>query len=195
VLDLCAGAGGKTLAISAALANRGQVFAHEPDRARLAPIHERLRRAGVRNVQVLPVRGDPLDRLKASFDCVVVDAPCSGTGVWRRRPEAKWRLTSAALAKRVAEQRAILTEALTMAKPGGRLVYITCSLLSEENVEQIRWLLSTNPNLAPVAIDEPAQRVMGESWRKKMDADGPSLTLRPSRTGTDGFFVSVLRSL
>jgi 16S rRNA (cytosine967-C5)-methyltransferase len=154
-----------------------------------------LRRAGVRNVQVLPVRGDPLDRLKASFDCVVVDAPCSGTGVWRRRPEAKWRLTSAALAKRVAEQRAILTEALTMAKPGGRLVYITCSLLSEENVEQIRWLLSTNPNLAPVAIDEPAQRVMGESWRKKMDADGPSLTLRPSRTGTDGFFVSVLRSL
>ena len=146
VLDLCAGAGGKTLALASAMANKGQVFATDSDRARLAPIFERLKRAGARNVQVREA-GAPLDDLAGRMDAVLIDAPCTGTGVWRRRPDAKWKLTDQALALRLGEQAALLADAARYVKPGGRLVYVTCSLLPDENADQVAAFLADEPRL------------------------------------------------
>jgi len=190
VLDFCAGGGGKTLAIAAALANKGQVFAHDSDRHRLAPIHDRLKRAGTRNVQVLGTRGPVLEPLLGRMDCVLVDAPCSGTGVWRRRPETKWRLTPEQLAKRIEEQREILERCLPMLKPGGRLVYVTCSVLREENSDQIAALLSKHQNLRALPVGEFAAKVTGGTL--SANHSDASLTLSPHSAGTDGFFVAVI---
>ena len=190
VLDFCAGGGGKTLAIAAKLANKGQVFAHDSDRHRLAPIHDRLKRAGTRNVQVLGTRGPVLEPLMGRMDCVLVDAPCSGTGVWRRRPEAKWRLTPEQLAKRIEEQHAILDRCLPLLKPGGRLVYVTCSLLPQENEDQIAALLARHPTLHPADVDGLAARAAGKAL--PANHSGAGLTLTPHSAGTDGFFVAVL---
>ncbi len=152
VLDLCAGGGGKTLALAAAFDNHGQIHAYDADKQRLAPIHDRLQRAGVRNVKVLqPGRAD-LDALAGRMDLVLVDAPCTGTGVWRRRPDAKWRLSSEQLDKRLAEQRQILDQAVGFLRPGGRLVYVTCSLLPAENAEQVAALLERSALLKPLDI-------------------------------------------
>ena len=192
VLDLCAGGGGKTLALSAALANKGQIFAYDSDRARLAPIHDRLKRAGARNVQVLPTRGPALEPLVGRMDCVVIDAPCTGTGVWRRRPEAKWKLKPEALERRIAEQRSILAEGIPLLKPGGRLVYITCSLLPAENAEQIAWALANHAGLKVEPIGALARSALGEASGSLTIDSGPGATLRPSETHTDGFFVAVL---
>src|SRR5690606_25571466 len=122
VLDLCAGAGGKTLAMSAAMQNTGQIYAYDDDRERLKAIFERVKRAATRNIQVLRARDrNALAALGDRFDIVLVDAPCTGTGIWRRRPEAKWRLKEANLESRVAEQAAVLDTAAGHVKPGGRL--------------------------------------------------------------------------
>ena len=146
VLDICAGAGGKTLAMAAVMRNTGQIYAYDGDAGRLRPIFERLKRAGVRNAQVLQA-GDTaaLGALQARFDVVLLDAPCSGSGAWRRRPDAKWRLKPANLAQRQDEQRAILVTASSLVRPGGRLVYATCSVLPEENDDQIEWFLAQDP--------------------------------------------------
>ena len=146
VLDLCAGAGGKTLALASLMGNKGQVFATDSDRARLAPIFERLKRAGARNVQVREA-GASLDDLAGRMDAVLIDAPCTGTGVWRRRPDAKWKLTDQALALRLGEQAALLADAARYVKPGGRLVYVTCSLLPDENADQVAAFLRPEPRL------------------------------------------------
>eukprot|EP00913_Durusdinium_trenchii_P027001 g25336.t1 len=135
VLDYCAGGGGKTLAMAATMHNKGQIHAYDADRKRLAPIIERLRRAGTRNVQV---HDDPrqLEALKNKLDAVLVDAPCTGTGTWRRRPDTKWRLTAKNLEERAVQQQEALTEAAAFVKPGGALLYVTCSVLPEENDRQ-----------------------------------------------------------
>src|SRR5690606_3150012 len=125
VLDLCAGAGGKTLALAGVMGNKGQIFAYDSDRNRLAPIYERLKRNGVRNAQVRAPNDGALDDLIGKMDRVVVDAPCTGTGTWRRRPDTKWKLSPELLAQRQADQAAILEEALKFLKPGGTLAYIT----------------------------------------------------------------------
>src|SRR5690606_22824048 len=130
------GAGGKTLALAAMMENRGQLFATDRDRHRLAPIFERVKRAGTRNVQIRPAGADLAD-LSGRMDRVMVDAPCTGTGTWRRRPDIKWRLTEHALAERRSEQAAVLREAAAYVKGGGYLVYVTCSVLPEENGDQI----------------------------------------------------------
>lgn len=196
VLDLCAGSGGKTLALAALTENRGQIFATDSDRARLAPIFERLKRAGTRNVQVRPA-GTPLGDLAGRMDAVLIDVPCTGSGVWRRRPDAKWRLTERALTERLSEQRQLLERAVGFVKPGGRLIYVTCSLLPPENEEQIAAFLDgrTGVSLAPPAavlqespLPEAARAALAAA------AAGPiGLLLSPRRTGTDGFFVSVIR--
>ena len=194
VLDLCAGGGGKTLALSAALANKGQIFAFDSERTRLAPIHDRLQRAGVRNVQVLAPRPAALEPLLAKMDCVLIDAPCTGTGVWRRRPEAKWRLKPEMLAKRVEEQTALIDQGLSLLKPKGRLVYVTCSLLVEENEGQIEAALARHPNLTVRPIGPLLAQALGADATARL-APGPlGLRLDPVTTGTDGFFVSVLVS-
>src|SRR6185295_449101 len=127
-----------------AMENRGQIFAHDSDKSRIAPLFERIRRSENRNVQVVTKPGE-LAGLAAHMDLVLVDAPCTGSGTWRRRPDAKWRLTRRQLDARLAEQQAILQDAARFVKPGGRLVYITCSLFREENQLQIAGFRERNP--------------------------------------------------
>lgn len=190
VLDYCAGAGGKTLALSAAMDNRGQVFAHDAEKQRLAPIFDRLRRAGARNVQTVAGAAG-LEPLRGQMDLVLVDAPCTGSGTWRRRPDAKWRLSDRQLAIRLEEQSAILDAARAYVKPGGRMVYVTCSIFAQENQHQVASFLDANADFA--AVDHAAL------WRNAFPAaadcvrvDETGLALSPARTRTDGFFVSVL---
>lgn len=189
VLDLCAGAGGKTLAMAAAMQNRGQIFAYDSDRSRLAPIYDRLKRAGVRNVQVRAPGEGVLDDLVGKLDRVVVDAPCTGSGTWRRQPTAKWKLTPEQLAVRVEEQRAILVEAAKYLKPGGTLVYITCSVLPEENARQAAAFLADNPDFTAVAGNKLwMSHFSGARLRARFSAEG-GVSLTPHLTGTDGFYI------
>src|SRR5690606_4803413 len=136
VLDYCAGGGGKTLALAARMGNGGQIHAHDADPRRLAPIGARLRRAGCSNVRIVSGEAE-LRALSGRMDLVLVDAPCTGSGTWRRRPDAKWRLRPDHLAQRIAEQEQILLEASGHVRPGGRLVYVTCSVFPSENEERI----------------------------------------------------------
>ena len=192
VLDYCAGGGGKTLALAAAMHNKGQIFAHDADRNRLAPIYDRLKRNGIRNVQVrAPVPGS-LDALAGAMDRVVVDAPCSGAGTWRRHPDAKWRLTPEQLKKRMSEQAAILREAARFVAPGGQLVYITCSLLPEENQHQIARFLAEMPAFSPIDPQKRWQETFPDSQEEPLFVEN-GLVLSPLSTATDGFFISVLQ--
>jgi 16S rRNA (cytosine967-C5)-methyltransferase len=190
VLDYCAGAGGKTLALSADMDNRGQLFAYDSEKQRLAPIFDRLRRSETRNVQVV-ARPDELVPLEGRMDLVLVDAPCTGSGTWRRRPDAKWRLTERQLEVRMAEQEAILAAASRYVRPGGRLAYVTCSLFAQENAERLQGFLGGRSDFAPV--DHAALFAScfpGSSASARIDpAMGISLT--PARSGTDGFYVGV----
>ena len=194
VLDICAGAGGKTLAFAAAMRNTGQTYAYDDDAVRLRPIFERLKRAGARNAQVLqPGDAAAVAALGPRFDLVFVDAPCTGSGAWRRRPDAKWRLKPANLAQRQAEQRAILDAAAPMVKPGGRLVYATCSVLPEENDDQIAWFLANHAGFATLPWREAWATGVGGDPPVSADGSDATLLLTPARHGSDGFFVAVLR--
>lgn len=192
ILDFCAGGGGKTLAMAMAMQNRGQIHAYDGDRARLAPIYERIQRAGARNVTVHDPRGGPPAALKGRMDRVVVDAPCTGTGVWRRRPDAKWRLGENALADRIKEQAQILGEAKEFVRPGGYLCYITCSLLLAENEERIAAFLEENSDFELLSAGEVWQERLGYDKPKPWSQDYCSVTMTPASTDTDGFFFSVV---
>ena len=196
VIDLCAGAGGKTLALASAMDNRGQIYATDTDKRRLAPIYARLDRAGARNVQVRTPRAnsDSLGDLHGRADLVLIDAPCSGSGSWRRNPDAKWRIRPAALATRLKEQAAALDRAVPLVKPGGRLVYVTCSVVEEENGAQVRDFLSRWSDFAVVPPAE-VTNALGERaflFRRAVLLTAEGLLMTPRRTGTDGFFVAVL---
>jgi 16S rRNA (cytosine967-C5)-methyltransferase len=191
VLDYCAGAGGKTLALSAAMENKGQIFAHDSEKARLAPIFDRLRRSGNRNVQVVS-RAQDLAALEGQMDIVLVDAPCTGSGTWRRRPDAKWRLTEKQLGVRTGEQRAILDAANAYVKPGGRLVYITCSVFLAENAGQIDAFLERQPGFAPVDHRSLwAESFPGLDEVARVDKHR-GISLTPAKSGTDGFYFAAL---
>ena len=194
VLDLCAGAGGKTLAIAAHMENTGQIHATDADASQLAPIYERLQRAGVRNAQVHAASAD-LAALEGRMDRVLVDAPCSGSGTWRRRPDTKWRLTEASLARRVEEQADCLDRARAFVRPGGYLVYVTCSMLPAENEAQVDEFLARAPDFAPVSAGEAWEELFGTEGPKPWSADGMSLTMTPAATNTDGFFLAVLERM
>ncbi len=198
VIDLCAGAGGKTLALAAMMENTGQIFATDNDKHRLAPIHARLERAGVRNVQVLTPRKetDVLAGLDGSADLVLIDAPCTGTGSWRRNPDAKWRLRPGALEIRNREQTAVLDRAVSLLKPGGRIVYVTCSVLDEENGAQVRDFLARHSRMAAVAPSAMASQAIGERammFNRAVRLSDEGLLMTPRGTDTDGFFVSMLK--
>jgi 16S rRNA (cytosine967-C5)-methyltransferase len=198
VADICAGAGGKSLALAAIMENKGQIYAWDADRHRLAGIHDRLQRAGARNVQ-LREAGHPevLESLAGKMDVVLVDAPCTGTGTWRRRPDAKWRVSEKALEERKADQDAVLALAAPLVKSGGRIVYVTCSVLPLENDGRIADFVSANPGFAPVpAADVVSASALPEETKVSLSdpalATAYGLQLTPRRTGTDGFFISVL---
>jgi len=185
VLDFCAGGGGKTLALAAAMGNTGQLYAYDADARRLADTVRRSQRAGVRNLQVRsPIDPKALEGLEGRMDLVFVDAPCTGSGTWRRHPDAKWRLTPQQLERRIAEQDAVLAGAAPFVKPGGRLIYVTCSLLAEENEDRVAAFTAAHPAFA----NEPIELAGAEGWRTP---DG-CLRMTPRSAGTDGFFVAKL---
>lgn len=192
VLDFCAGAGGKTLAMAAAMENRGQVIAADVSLKRLDAAVRRLRRAGIHNVERRAIGpGEKwLKRSAGKFDRVLVDAPCTGTGTWRRNPDARFRLRPEALAELVTKQRAILESAAPLVKAGGRLVYATCSLLPEENERQVEYVLARMPSFR---LMELSQATPSQAWRDASPpcAD-PFLMLSPAAHGTDGFFAAIL---
>jgi len=185
VLDFCCGGGGKTLALAAAMGNSGQIYAHDSDARRMADVIPRATRAGVRNLQIRsPVEAEPLKGMDGKMDVVFVDAPCTGSGTWRRHPDAKWRLSEDQLGKRIVEQDTVLDQAAPLVKIGGRLVYVTCSVFAEENEDRIAAFLVRNPGFAvkPVALEPVAEHVTLEGF----------LRLTPRTAATDGFFVALL---
>ncbi len=197
VVDLCAGAGGKTLALAAMMQNKGQVFATDDDKRRLAPIHDRLARSGARNVQVRTPKsiGGEIDDLAGRCDLVLIDAPCTGTGSWRRNPDAKWRIRPGALEQRQKEQAEILERAATLLKSGGRIAYVTCSVLDEENGAQVRGFMKLHHEFS---VQPPAEvaKALGDraaAFTKAARLSDEGILMTPRTTETDGFFVSVLR--
>jgi 16S rRNA (cytosine967-C5)-methyltransferase len=183
VIDLCAGAGGKTLALAAAMQGQGTLVAADTDRGRLSRIAPRAERAGAliaATVLLDPGReAETLAAWHGKADAVLVDAPCSGSGTWRRNPEARWRLDEKGLAQLVALQRHVLEIAAPLVRPGGRLVYVTCSLLDEEGADQVETFLAANPGWRAV----PPVLPQGE-------ARGQGIRLSPFHAGTDGFFIA-----
>jgi 16S rRNA (cytosine967-C5)-methyltransferase len=194
VLDLCAGAGGKTLALAAMLASKGQVYATDDDGRRLAPIYARLERSGARNVQVRSPRGqaDPVADLAGRCDLVFVDAPCTGSGAWRRSPDAKWRIRPGALEERIKDQRAILARAAAYVKPGGRLVYVTCSVLKAENEDRVAAFLESQADFLPLDAGAMARGAGLPALEEFASKLGAGIRLDPLRSGTDGFYVAGL---
>jgi len=187
VLDYCAGGGGKTLAMAAAMHNKGQVHAYDADRKRLAPIIERLKRAGTRNVQVHD-DAKALASLKDRCDKVLVDAPCTGTGTWRRRPDTKWRLTPKNLDERTSQQQDALTQGSAFVRPGGELIYVTCSVLPQENEEQVRKFTADHPEFSIVSALPAWNSLFGANAPQPRSSDQATITLTPASTDTDGFF-------
>jgi 16S rRNA (cytosine967-C5)-methyltransferase len=193
VLDLCAGAGGKTLALAAAMHNKGQIYAYDADRNRQAAIYERVKRADVRNVQIRPPGADALAGLEGHMDRVLVDAPCSGSGVWRRRPDAKWRLSAEALDKRTSEQGQALTEAAIFVKPGGVLVYVTCSLFARENGVAVKAFLAGHDDFASCDMGKVWADTFGAEPAPPRHCRAGHIILSPASTATDGFFIASLK--
>lgn len=186
VLDLCAGGGGKTLAIAAEMANTGQIYAYDSDARRLTDTVRRGERAGVRNLQVrTPLAKDPLKGLEGRMDVVFIDAPCTGTGSWRRHPDTKWRLTPDALAKRQKDQDQVLDDGAGFTKAGGRIVYVTCSVLPDEDEDRVEAFLARHPDFArkPATTDPALAAYLTPAG---------DLRLTPRTSNTDGFYVAVL---
>ena len=193
VLDFCAGAGGKTLARAAAMNNKGQIYAYDADRNRLAAIYERIKRAGVRNVQIRPPSAEALAGLAGHMDRVLVDAPCSGSGVWRRRPDAKWRLSAEALDKRTSEQAKALDEAALFVKPGGVLVYVTCSLFARENSVPIKAFVAGRDDFVNCDMGDVWADTFGAGIEPPRHCGPDQIILSPASSQTDGFFIAALR--
>jgi len=192
VADVCAGAAGKTLAMAMGMANKGRITACDVSAPRLAGAARRLARAGVDNVEThLFTPGDKwAKRRAATFDRVLVDAPCTGTGTWRRNPDARHRTNAQDLAELVAKQYDILVMAAVLVRPGGVLVYATCSLLPEEDERQVDRFVLEHPEFKPVPL---AEAWVDAGLPGNPPGEGPYLLMTPARHGTDGFFAAVLR--
>jgi 16S rRNA (cytosine967-C5)-methyltransferase len=184
VLDLAAGAGGKALAMAAAMHNRGEILAFDDAPKRLAPLAERAARAGATCITLAQGRGGPLWG-NGKFDLVFLDAPCSGTGTWRRQPELRWRLTPARLAELTGIQDSLLDEAARHTGPGGRLVYATCSLLPQENEERVAAFLARHPGFRRLEA--------AAAWDGAIPGLAQDFRASPARTGTDGFYCALLQ--
>jgi 16S rRNA (cytosine967-C5)-methyltransferase len=193
VMDFCAGAGGKTLAIAAAMNNDGTVYAHDRDKRRLRPIFERITRSGADSIKVIGAdETERFDELAGQMDIVLLDAPCSGAGSWRRKPDAKWRLSEATLEQRIKDQQAVLASGAKLVKPGGRLVYITCSVLPQENTAQVEAFLKQNSPFSLVPYRQIWQAVIGSMPPDSADGSKTTLLLTPYSHDTDGFFIAIM---
>lgn len=192
ILDYCAGGGGKALALAADMNNSGQIYAFDVDKRRLAPLYQRAMRAGATMIDVRQPPASSLKDLQGRMDRVLIDAPCTGTGTWRRKPDAKWRLSEDALARRMGEQAQVLSAAKDYVRKGGLLFYVTCSMLAEENEAQVYAFLDDNPEFTLLSAGEVWEERFGTDGPKPWSADGCSLTLTPATTDTDGFFFAVM---
>ena len=193
ILDYCAGTGGKTLALSAAMENAGRVVAMDIDERRLMKSKQRLRRADIHNVELRPLSDEKhrkwMRRQKESFDTVLVDAPCSGAGTWRRNPDMRWRVYGPSLDELIGIQAEILEKVHKLVKPGGRLVYATCSILPQENEEQIEKFIADHPEFSILPLSEAAPQHL---FADIPECDGDMMALTPGAHNTDGFFCAVL---
>jgi len=192
VLDYCAGGGGKSLALAADMENEGEIHAFDIDKRRLAPTYERAMRAGASIIKVVPPPAKSLNHLRGKVDRVLIDAPCTGVGTWRRKPDAKWRLTEDALGRRMQEQVKVLDEAQHFVKPGGYLFYVTCSVLAAENEAQVYAFLERTEGFELLSAGEVWEERFGVDAPKPWSSDGCTLTLTPASTNTDGFFFAVM---
>lgn len=191
LLDYCAGAGGKTLALGALMHNGGKIYAYDREEKRLQELKKRVKRAHLHNVHLWTRRAQRQAK-KASMDVVLLDVPCSGSGTWRRYPELKWQTNAAVLQKRIKMQAEILREGAAFVKKGGRLAYVTCSVFYEENEAQIEKFLKENSNFMPC---DPEQL-----WQKHMNKNvltpfftAHGILFAPHKSETDGFYLSLLR--
>ncbi|MBB4196248.1 MFS transporter [Rhodoblastus sphagnicola] len=193
-LDLCAGGGGKTLALAASMDNQGELFATDSDGRRLTPIFPRLERSGARNVTVRAPRGkaDPVADLVGQCDLVAIDAPCTGVGTWRRNPDAKWRTRPGALEQRQKAQDEVLARGARYVKPGGRLAYVTCSPLCEENEDRLAAFLVDHADFYCENAADSLALAGIEGLDAAASSHGPGLRLTPARHDVDGFYVALL---
>ncbi len=195
VVDLCAGAGGKTLALAALMQNEGTLIASDLDTRRLAPLHDRLARSGATCVDIRAPKGrghDALADLDGTADLVLVDAPCTGSGTWRRNPDAKWRVRPGALTERLKDQATVLARAARLVKPGGRIAYITCSVLADENDGAVAAFLARHAGFRTQSTAELIAQSKSDLSLLKPFATQHGLQLSPLRTGTDGFYLAGL---
>ncbi len=193
VVDFCAGAGGKTLALGAAMRNTGRLYAFDVSAHRLDALKPRLARSGLSNVHPAAIaheRDERIKRLAGKMDRVLVDAPCSGLGTLRRNPDLKWRQREQAVAELVAKQTAILASAARLLKPGGRLVYATCSVLPQENEEIAEAFSAAHSDFVPLPLAPELTRLKVDAAHSLCTADGRFLRLWPHRHETDGFFAA-----
>ncbi len=198
VIDYCAGGGGKTLALGAAMANQGRLIASDVNGRRLQAMGERLGRAGVKaEVRRLGADGQGMDDLDGRADLVFVDAPCSGSGTWRRHPEAAWRLTPESIDRLAALQGAILDRAAKLVRPRGRLIYVTCSLLDAENERVAARFALAHPEFQPspvaAAVETPSLTKAAQARLCALAGGGHTVQLTPNSTGTDGFFAALFQ--
>ena len=193
VLDYCAGGGGKSLAFAAMMNNEGSINAYDADRRRLAPMVERIRRAGAEIIYIKE-RAAHLAGIEGRMDRVLIDAPCTGTGTWRRRPDAKWRISEKNIADRTADQDKVLDDACAYVRPGGELAYVTCSLLPEENTDRVKAFLQRHPEFETISLKQRWSSAVADPEAPVPYADqNLGLLLSPRRTATDGFYFAGFR--
>ncbi len=186
IIDSCAGAGGKTLQLASSMKDAGEIVAMDTEPARLQELSRRAERAGFRCITTIPTRDASPESLSQSGDCVLVDAPCTGTGTIRRSPWLKWSITESIVEEYAARQQEILSSNAQYVRLGGRLVYATCSLFRAENSDVVQSFLSSHPDFSLI----PINLVLGPLG---INGDHGTLTLYPHRYGTDGFFVAVMK--
>ena len=198
VIDYCAGGGGKTLALAADMHAKGRLIASDINPRRLDAIRPRLARAGAA-AELRLLEPGTMDDMAGQADRVLVDAPCSGSGTWRRRPEEAWRLTEAELRRLNAIQAEVLSEAAALVRPGGRLVYVTCSVLPSENADVVDQFAASHPEFTPLSVAEGARlaKLSPEARERlaELSHGGHTVQLSPRRTGTDGFFIALFQRI
>ena len=200
VVDYCAGGGGKTLALGQAMEGQGRLIACDLNPRRLDAIRPRLARAGVEaDLRRVGPTGDPLNDLIGQADRVLVDAPCSGSGTWRRRPEEAWRLTAAELKRLNGVQAQVLAKAAALVRPGGRLAYVTCSVLASENGDIAAAFAADHADFKPLPVAAaactPLLTEVAHARLAELSAGGHTVQLSPRRTGTDGFFIALFERI